>query len=84
MTEEEILSILTGILHRVFENNRIQVTPELTADDLVEWDSVGHMGLILAVEKAFAIRFDIGEIGRVNSVAKLIQVIHAKRASSAG
>ncbi|MBF0163537.1 MAG: acyl carrier protein [Magnetococcales bacterium] len=76
--EAEILRVLTGIMRRVFENDRIQVTPELTADDVVEWDSVGHMGLVLAVERAFAIRFDVGEIGRVNSVAKLLQVIGSK------
>ncbi|MBF0440079.1 MAG: acyl carrier protein [Magnetococcales bacterium] len=78
MTDNEILDTLTVIFRQVFENNNISATPGLTADDFQEWDSVGHMGLVLAIEKKYNFQFDMGEIGRVNSVDLLLQVIRDK------
>ena len=36
--------------------------PDLSANDIDEWDSLRHAQRIMAVEKAFGIRFKTGEV----------------------
>ena len=36
--------------------------PELKYQSINEWDSVGHMGLMAAMEEAFEIEFEIDDI----------------------
>ena len=57
MTVEEILSKMTTIFRDVFDDDDIVVTSALTADDVPEWDSLSHIRLILAVQKAFNVKF---------------------------
>ncbi|MFA5189848.1 MAG: acyl carrier protein, partial [Verrucomicrobiia bacterium] len=48
---------LNGIFQMVFDNDEINIQPEMTANDVDGWDSLSHVNLILAVEKGFGIRF---------------------------
>lgn len=43
---------------------------ELKYQDIVEWDSVGHMGLMAALEEAFKIEMDIDDIIDFSSFKK--------------
>jgi acyl carrier protein len=54
---DDIIDRLTTIFRRVFEDASIQVTPEMTANDVEKWDSLSHLAMIMAVEKEFGIRF---------------------------
>lgn len=40
---------------------------ELTLGDLDEWDSVGNLNFILAVESTFGIRFSAEDIAKIKS-----------------
>ena len=42
----------------------------LTFQSIPEWDSVGHMGLIAALEEAFDIVFDTDDIVELSSFEK--------------
>lgn len=75
MTDAEILQSLTPIFREIFENDAVVAVAGMIADDVPEWDSVSHMGLILAVEKEFGIRFNVGQVGRANTVDGLIAII---------
>ena len=78
MNNDEILSKLTGIFHEELDNEEIVLTRETTADDIEEWDSLSHIQLIVAVEKAFGIRFTSSEIQSWNNVGEMIDCIVAK------
>ena len=75
---DDILSKLTRIIHDVFENDDIVVTPTLTADDVPEWDSLTHVRLILAVQKAFNVKFSAAQIASLKNVGDLLDLIRAK------
>ena len=75
---DDILSKLTRIIHDVFENYDIVVTPTLTADDVPEWDSLTHVRLILAVQKAFNVKFSAAQIASLKNVGDLLDLIRAK------
>ncbi len=62
MNKNEILSKLSEIFREELDNEEITLTEETTANDVEEWDSLSHIQLIVAVEKAFGIRFISSEI----------------------
>ena len=59
--QEEILVRLQSIFDDIFLDE-VVVTPELSAHDVEEWDSLLHISLVVAVEEAFGIRFRVGEV----------------------
>ena len=78
MTNEEILEKLAGIFHEELDNEEIVLSRDTTADDIEEWDSLSHIQLIVAVEKAFKIRFTSSEIQSWNNVGEMIDCILSK------
>ncbi len=78
MTVEDILNKMTSIFHDVFDNDDIVVTPSLTAEDVPEWDSLTHVRLILAVQKAFNVKFSAAQIASLKNVGDLMDLIRAK------
>ncbi len=75
---EEIYSRLTPIFSDVFDDDTIQVTPELSAKDVDGWDSLTHIRLIITIEKAFRIKFTTAEMGRLQNVDDLARLIKSK------
>lgn len=69
---------LTRVFHDVFDDDSIVVTPELTADDVDEWDSLAHIRLVVAVEKKFGMKFSAAEVGQLKNVGELVSLIEAK------
>ena len=69
---------LTHVFHDVFDDDSIVVTPELTADDVDEWDSLAHIRLVVAVEKKFGMKFSAAEVGKLKNVGELVSLIEAK------
>ena len=47
----------------------------MTANDLDEWDSLTHISLLLAVEKAFGVRFRVGEVENARNVGEFADLI---------
>ena len=69
---------LTEVFHDVFDDDTIVVTPELTASDVDEWDSLRHIRLVAAVERRFGLSFSAAEIGRLKNVGQLVSLIGEK------
>lgn len=51
---------------------------ETTAKDIPEWDSLAHVRLILAVERAFKVKFSASEISRLANVGDLVDLTAAR------
>jgi acyl carrier protein len=75
MNTEEILN---GVFQLVFEDDTIQITDEMTADDIDGWDSLSHVNLIVAVETQFNIRFSQKELLTFKNVGDLRRTIESK------
>jgi acyl carrier protein len=74
MNQAEIIAKLQAIFDDVFLEP-VTVTPALSAKDVPEWDSLIHISLMLAVEKAFSVRFRVGEVETTNNVGEFADLI---------
>jgi acyl carrier protein len=78
MDEPQIYQRLTEIFQDVFDDDSIEVTPKLSADDVDGWDSLTHIRLILTIEKAFKIKFSTSEIVKLENVGDMVALIQGK------
>jgi acyl carrier protein len=78
MDEPQVYARLAEIFQDVFDEDSIQVTPELSAKDVDGWDSLTHIRLILTIEKAFKIKFSTSEIGKLENVGDLVALIKVR------
>jgi acyl carrier protein len=69
---------LTEVFHEVFDDESIIATPELTAKDVDGWDSITHIRLMLTIEKAFGVKFSVAQIGKLQNVGDLAQLIRER------
>ncbi|MFY9989150.1 MAG: acyl carrier protein [Chthoniobacterales bacterium] len=72
--QSEIIPKLQLIFDDLFLEPVI-LTPALSAKDVPEWDSLTHISLLLAVEKAFGIRFRVGEVEGTRNVGEFADLI---------
>lgn len=78
MTDSEIFSRLTDIFHDVFDDDDIQLSRTMTADDVDEWDSLSHIRLIVAAEKEFGVSFSSSEVSNLENVGQFVALIVAR------
>ena len=69
---------LTEVFREVFDDNSIVLTPETTAADIADWDSVAHIGLIVAIEERLKIKFKSSELEALHNVGQLAGIVEYK------
>jgi acyl carrier protein len=72
--QSEIIAKLQLIFDDIFLEP-VKLTADLSANDVPEWDSLTHISLLLAVEKAFGIRFRVGEVEGTRNVGEFADLI---------
>lgn len=69
---------LNAVFCRVFDDNDIKITPEMTANDIDEWDSFSNTILVRSIEKHFKIIFKSSEIMRWKNIGQIYDSIKEK------
>ena len=77
MTKEAIYEKLNEVFQDVFDDDSITVNPDTTADDIEDWDSLEHINLVSAVEKAFGVKFTMAQVVGMKNVGEMVDVILA-------
>ena len=77
MEQSEILTRMQKVFDDVFLDE-VTVTPELSAHDVEEWDSLIHISLVLSVEAEFGVKFRVGEVESLKNVGELADLIARK------
>jgi acyl carrier protein len=81
----EILEFLAQTLRDVFKRNDIEVHLGLTAADVVGWDSMKQVEIILALQEKFGIRIRPRDVANVWDVGGLVALVQQKlSATTAG
>jgi len=72
------LSRLATVFREVFEEDELVITRATTARDVPGWDSVMHVNLMIATERAFKLRFRSGDIAGLKDVGQLVDLIDSR------
>ena len=80
MDNNEIVSRLTPIFRDVFNDDALVVSEGMTAADVPTWDSLSNINMIVAVEKAFGVKFSIKDVRALKNVGELLELIKRKAA----
>ena len=78
MNRSLVTEKLTTIFRTVFNDEAIVLRDDLTANEVANWDSLTHMLMIGEVEKEFSIKFKLKELGKLEDVKSLIDLIEHK------
>lgn len=74
-----VLDQLTKVIRKILEHPELALTPRTTAQEVPNWDSLNHVRIIAAVERAFSVKFSIAEIVSFKNVGDLVAAIESKR-----
>ena len=59
-------------LNRIFrdelDDRKLKITMETKQSSLDSWDSLAHIRIIMGIERAYEIQFDVSEIENIKSV----------------
>lgn len=78
---DQVLAELQTVFDSIFLDP-VTVTPELSAKDVPEWDSLLQVSLVVAVERHFQVRFRVGEVEATSNVGEFAALI-ARRSNEA-
>jgi len=59
-----------------------KITEATQDEDLAAWDSLGHVNLMMAIEQTFDVYLDVEDFPKLNSVAAIIEYLHAHGAKT--
>lgn len=78
MNHDHRISSLQSIFRDVFDDESIAADPALKREDLPQWDSLGHIRLVSAIEEEFGVSFTIEQIEAMTSVARILEALDAQ------
>jgi acyl carrier protein len=69
---------LANVFEKTFglEKDRFDMT--LVPEDVPNWDSIGHMNLVMYLEQEFNQHFEVDEIMEMSSPAKIMEILATK------
>ena len=71
---------LEKVLRNVFPIEGDVIDENWTSDDIPEWDSIGHLNLIMEIEKEFDTKIEIEEMFEVEKLADITRILKMKKA----
>ncbi len=75
MNREQVFAKLTEVFRDVFDDEDIVLSDRTSANDIEDWDSLEHINLIAAVEKAFRMRFTMREVSGMKNVGEMVDIL---------
>jgi acyl carrier protein len=75
MTSAESYNFLTSVFRHVFGRDDITLYPEMTGKDLIGWDSIMHVDLLIEIEKQLGLEMQPEQIERLLSVGDLADLV---------
>jgi acyl carrier protein len=75
MPDDRVLAELTEVFREVFDDDTIELRPEMTADDIEGWDSMQNIRLMLTIERKFDLRLPSTKVGNLKNVGDLTELV---------
>jgi acyl carrier protein len=71
---------VAALFEKAFKVERDEFSPDLVPEDVLLWDSLGHMNLVMELEEQFGVQFEVDEITEMSTAGKIIEILRAKGA----
>ena len=78
MERQEIVNKINSIFRDVFDDDSIEIFGGMTAEDILDWDSLNHITLVINVEKEFGLKLNLAEVGKLENIDEMIQLLLEK------
>jgi acyl carrier protein len=70
------------IISRILRVPIVALDAASSPDTLKNWDSLHHLQIVLALEEEFAVQFSVDEIGALQSVGMIAEILREREASA--
>jgi acyl carrier protein len=80
MTEPEIYDVLNQVFRQVLEDDKIELTPQTTAEDVEGWDSMNHVFILVELENRLGVKFQAAEMEELKNIGEMATLIQQKMA----
>jgi len=71
----ELFEKVKNVAARTFKISPEIVTPQAALGQLPGWDSLGHLALMMEVEREFAVRFQTDKINRPVNIGEICELL---------
>ena len=61
-----------------FDDDGINLTDSTSSEDIEDWDSLEQINLVVAIQDAFGIKFNIDEVNAMKNVGEMADAILEK------
>ena len=79
---DELLVKVQDIFRDVFDSPDLHIDRESSASTVEGWDSLVHINLVSSIERAFKVRFALGELQSLKNVGDLLDCLQRKLAKA--
>jgi acyl carrier protein len=55
------------------------ISPDSSSQSIPQWDSVGHINLVMGLEKQFGVKFNMNEILEMRDVSTIERILQEKK-----
>jgi acyl carrier protein len=66
------------LVSRIFNIDIESINDKSSPDNIKNWDSLGHMNLVAALEEEFGIELDDDDIEDLRNVALIVNIVQGK------
>ena len=78
MTREAVFEKLNEIFRNNFDDDEIMLADETSSADIDDWDSLEQINLVVAIQDAFNVKFNIDEVNSMKNVGEMVDFILEK------
>lgn len=82
MENVELLESVRALLAEAFNLPKEQISPDLAFGGIQQWDSMGHMGVMLLLEERFGVPIDADLIAALTSVSAICEYLGKREGQS--
>ena len=79
MSLDALQDRVVEILATIFSLPKEGITSDTSPATIENWDSMGHLMLVLDLEQQFGVEFSPEEVENLSSVSAIVNVLHGKR-----
>lgn len=80
----DLYADLTQIVREVLMRDDIEIAPQTIAADVIGWDSLKHVEIILQVEEKYGIDMPLAEVNRARTAGDLVNLIERRVVAQQG